>query len=77
MSQTSTDRRHEDLQWALTDPAIQETYIGEFVGVFERRVVAHGTDEELVLREATRVTGRPTHELAVCLIPDLLQDIPH
>ena len=76
MSQTTTDRRQEDLQWALTDQTIQQTYLGEFVAVHKRQVVAHGTDEEAVLREGARFSGKPSHELAVCLVQDLLEDIP-
>jgi hypothetical protein len=77
MITTSTDRLRDDLEWALGDRDVQELYAGEIVAVLERKIVAHGTDEETVLREAAQVTGRARHELALCVVQDLLQDIPH
>ena len=77
MSQITVDRQQEDIEWTSGDPDVQQKYVGQYVVPFERRIVAHGTDLEEVLREATRVTGRPADELPHCAILDSLEDIPH
>jgi hypothetical protein len=77
MSQIEIDRRHEDLQWAIEAPEVLDKYMSEYVVPFERRIVAHGTDLELVLKEAAQRTGKETWELTFCAVLDPLQDTPH
>lgn len=77
MNQIATDRQQEDLEWACTDPEVQQRYAGQYVVPFERRIVAHGNDLEQVLRDAVAVTGKSVDELADCIIFDPLEEISH
>jgi len=70
-------QQEEDVQWALHDPEVLVNYTGEFVVPVDRRIVAHGEDIELVLREAAGVTGRDPERLPICGIDDPLLDLPH
>jgi hypothetical protein len=75
---TAEERQEEeDAQWALHDPVVLANYTGQFVVPVDRRIVAHGEDIELVLREAASVTGRDPERLPVCGIDDPLLDLPH
>jgi hypothetical protein len=76
MSQVVIDRQQEDLEWASNDPEVQRRYVGQYVVPFERRIVAHGTDLEQVLRDAVAVTGKLADELPDCAILDPLEEIP-
>jgi hypothetical protein len=77
MSQVAIDRQQADIEWASSDPEVQRKYVGQYVVPFERRIVAHGTDLDAVLREAVRATGKAVEELSHCAILDLLEDLPH
>jgi len=77
MNQTTVDRRLEDIWWATYDQDVLDKYMGEYVVIHDRQVVAHGSDLEQALREASRSTGKETWELACCAVMDPLQDIPH
>ena len=67
----------EDAQWARHDKDVLESYRGQFVVPFRRRIVAHGHDVALVLAEAARVTGLRPEELPICGIDDPLHDLPY
>lgn len=77
MSQVEIDRVHDDLQWVTQDLDILDQYMGEYVVPFGRRIVAHGTDLEQVLKEAAQRTGKEIWQLTFCAIQDPLRDIPH
>jgi len=75
---TAEERQEEeDAHWALHDPVVLASYTGQFVVPVDRRIVAHGEDIELLLREAAGVTGRDPERLPVCGIDDPLLDLPH
>ena len=57
-----------DMEWAIRDPDVQEKYPDQFVAVYRRQVIAHGDDEEVVLAEAARITGKPKHLIAITTI---------
>ena len=76
MTQIIDTQQEEDLLWATSDPNVQRDYVGQYVVPFQRRIVAHGTDLEAVLREAERVTGKPSDQLSDCAILDPLQELP-
>jgi hypothetical protein len=76
MTEIVTSQLEQDLLWASTDPDVQRDYAGQYVVPFQRRIVAHGTDLQAVLRDAERITGKPAHELADCAISDPLQEAP-
>ena len=77
MSQVAIDRQQEDLEWACNDPEVQRKYAGQYVVPFERKIIAHGTDLEQVLRAAVAATGKPADELPDCAILDPREEIPH
>lgn len=77
MNQMTIDRRIEDIWWATHDQEVLDKYMGEYVVICDRQVVAHGSDLEQALREASRSTGKELWELASCAVVDPLQDISH
>jgi hypothetical protein len=77
MNQTPVDRRIEDIWWATHDQDVLDKYMGEYVVIYDRQVVAHGSDLEQAFREASRTTRKAIWELACCAVMDPLQDIPH
>jgi hypothetical protein len=58
-----------DLEWAVTDPEVKKAYEDQIVAVYQRRVIAHGEDEGIVLAEAQRLTGRPKNKIAIAVVP--------
>jgi hypothetical protein len=76
-NQITADRQQEDIEWASNAPEVQQQYLGQYVVPFEGRIVAHGMDLEVVLREAAKITGKAVEELSHCAILDPLEDIPH
>ncbi len=54
-----------DMDWAMTDPEVQTKYWDQLVAVYQKRVVAHGTDAASMLDEAQRVTGAPRHRIMI------------
>ena len=69
-------QQHEDLQWAVTAPEVQQ-HEGKLVVVHKKRVVAIGTDQRSLLAQAAAQEQCPPGELVVELVlrADLL-DIP-
>jgi hypothetical protein len=63
-----------DMRWAATDPEVTKKYPDEIVAVYRRQIIAHGDHLNTVLEEASRITGRPKHKIAVTTIlgPKLL-----
>ena len=57
-----------DMEWAMRDPDVQKKYPDEFAAVYRRQVIAHGGDEGVVLAEASRITGKPIHQIAITTI---------
>jgi ABC-type enterochelin transport system ATPase subunit len=61
-------RRLDDILWAIHDPDVISKYADEVVAVFQRKIIAHGRDEETVLAEAQRLTGLPKHQIPITTI---------
>ena len=59
----------DDAFWAQHDLGVEQSYGGQWVVPFRRRIVAHGTDLEAVLEEAACATHRTRDELVVCAVP--------
>ncbi len=55
----------EDLRWAWNNLELMTKYWHEYVAVYQKQVVAHGTDRAKLLDEAVRVTGAPRHRIMV------------
>src|SRR5207245_2319115 len=51
-----------DIAWADQDEEVRAKYAGEWVAVFERRVLAHGQDRAQVLNEAAALTQMSKEE---------------
>ena len=63
----------EDFEWAMarhTD--LQATYLGESIAVWRKQVVAHGMNEEDLLREA-QASGCPADEVVVIEFPTFFE----
>src|SRR5260370_1489304 len=72
---TAAERRAaEDEAWATHDDTVQTAYRGEFVVPFGRRIIAHGTNAEQVLKEAAAVAGCDADELPLLGIDNPLSD---
>lgn len=54
-----------DIEWAEHDGEIRTKYAGQWIAIYERVVVAHGTDREQVVRQGADVAQRSQEELAV------------
>ena len=76
MIQTEVDRRHQDQKWAAEHSGELAEHAGQYLVPCESRIVAHGTDLESVLNEASLVTGKRRDELVFCVIDDLLTELP-
>jgi Family of unknown function (DUF5678) len=69
-------RQCEDASWATNAPEVHQ-YPGEFVVVRNKRVVAHGLDENQLVKQAAAQEQCPEYELVVLVIPPLeLWEIP-
>ena len=62
-------KRQEDVHWAQHDPQVENSYGGQWVVPYEGRIVAHGTNPQDVLQEASRITRLDVGDLLVCAIP--------
>ena len=69
-SMTPVERQmHEDLRWAMAHhEKLERQYPGESVVVWREQVIAHGTDEEELLRRATSAE-RPRDQLVIVEFP--------
>lgn len=54
-----------DMDWAMTDPEVRRKYWDQYVAVYQKRILAHGTDAEKVLDEAAKATGVPENRIMV------------
>src|SRR6266436_4020369 len=54
-----------DIEWADHNDEVQANYAGQWVALYRRSVVAHGTDREQVLAEGIAATQRPKEELTI------------
>lgn len=64
---TTTEKRYwEDLNWATDHHSeLLPKYANEWVAIYQKKVVAHGTSGEAVENEAERKTGKPEREIPV------------
>jgi hypothetical protein len=70
-------RVYNDLRWAETASEVQQ-HVGKLVVVYQKRVIAVGTDEQALLRQAAAQEGCPELELVVVPVPSPdLHEIPH
>jgi hypothetical protein len=59
----------EDFDWAMEHHQdLERQYLGESVVVWHKQVIAHGTDEEEILRQASN-PHRPREQLVVIEFP--------
>ncbi len=67
-----------DIAWADQNEEVRAKYAGQWVAVYECRVLAHGQDREQVLCAAAALVNRPKEELAIWPVSndDLLTDAP-
>ncbi len=49
----------KELDWLLSHPETEEKYIGEYIGIVEDKIVAHGKDFRKVLAEAEQAGKAP------------------
>jgi len=63
------DEQDEDVFWAQHDPQVEQCYGGQWVVPLGRRIVAHGTDVEIVIQEAARVSHLSRDGLVACAVP--------
>ncbi|MHB1421919.1 MAG: DUF5678 domain-containing protein [Gemmataceae bacterium] len=54
-----------DIEWAEHDGEVRTKYAGQWIAIYERAVVAHGSDREQVLCQGAEVVQRPQEVLAV------------
>jgi hypothetical protein len=75
---TGTEQRdYNDLRWAETASKVQQ-HVGKLVVVYHKRVIAVGTDEQALLRQAAAQEGCPEQDLVVVPVPSSdLHEIPH
>jgi hypothetical protein len=63
---TETEKRiWDDIEWADKNEDVQRKYGGEWVAILDRKIVAHGMDRDVVVKEAVAATNRPEEEIAV------------
>jgi hypothetical protein len=73
-------RMTEDFDWADTAPEIQQNpdHYGKFVVVYNKRILAVGTDRQALVEEAAKQAGVPWQHLLVVIVPRPgLSEIPH
>ncbi len=63
----------EDFHWALHAPEVQQ-HTGKLVAIYDKRVLAVGTDRDALVREAVRKVGCGPEELVVMVVPSLSFD---
>jgi hypothetical protein len=63
-------RQCEDASWAAKAPEVHQ-YPGEIVVVRNKRVVAHGLDENQLVKQAAAQEQCPEYELVVLVVPPL------
>ncbi|HTU91780.1 MAG TPA: DUF5678 domain-containing protein [Gemmataceae bacterium] len=54
-----------DIEWAEHDGEVRAKYSGQWIAIYERAVLAHGSNREQVLRQGAEAVQRPQEELAV------------
>ena len=77
-SMTSSERQRDaDSDWALANyDELVQRYPGEYLAVWRKQVIDHGTDPDELLRRAT-TSGRPQEEVVIVAFPDPFSPIPH
>src|SRR5262245_53202013 len=69
--------RYRDADWALHDPEGQQSYRGQWVVAYERRILAHGPDAQAVVEQAARLVPGQAHRLVLCLPDDGADGLQH
>ena len=73
-------RMTDDSDWAEHAPEVQQNpeHYGKFVVVYNKRILAAGTDRQALLEDAARQVGVPWQHLLVVIVhrPGLWE-IPH
>jgi deoxycytidylate deaminase len=69
-------RLSNDFAWAKTAAEVQQ-HVGKLVAVRNKRVIAVGTNDETLLKEAAEREGCPKEDLLLVVVPQLgLEEIP-
>ena len=58
--------RYGDAGWAMHDAEVQRRFHGKWVVAFQRKVIAHGTDPNVVLDQACQTASGQNHRLVFC-----------
>jgi hypothetical protein len=70
-------RMLDDLDWAEKDPEVQQHH-GKFVVVYQKRILAVGTDRMALVQHAAEQVGVPWQHLLVVVVPSPeMCEIPH
>jgi len=73
-------RMTDDLDWAENAPEVQQDpdHYGKFVVVYNKRILAVGTDSQTLVEQAAEQVGVPWQQLVVLIVhrPELWE-IPH
>jgi hypothetical protein len=68
---TEEDRRFwDDFAWTENNPEFKERYVGKWVAVYKRELLAVGDEGIAVLEEAARKSGAPPNTIVLLVIPD-------
>jgi len=73
-------RLTDDFEWAEQAHEVQQNpdHYGKFVVVYNKRILAVGTDRQAVVEEAAREAGVPWQHLLVIIVPRPgMWEIPH
>lgn len=73
-------RMTDDFEWAMHAPEVQQNpdHYGQFVVVYNKRILAVGTDSQALVQQAAEQVGVPWQHLVVIIVhrPGLWE-IPH
>jgi hypothetical protein len=61
-----------DLDWALHAPEVMQNpdHFGQFVVVYNQRILAVGRDRQALVEQAAEQVGVPWQQLSVIVVPD-------
>jgi hypothetical protein len=54
-----------DIEWAEHDSEVLGDYAGQWIAIYNQKVVAWGADREEVLRQGVQAAQQPPEELAI------------
>jgi hypothetical protein len=74
-------RMTDDLDWAEHAPEVQHNpeHYGKFVVVYNKRVLAVGSESQALVEQAAKQAGVPWQHLVVLIVhrPGSFREIPH